>query len=247
MNNTLPPKKCWFRLVSLAALTFFSVSAISQSTPDITLNYTIKVSGAKLGTLAAKLSFNGTTYQSTSETRAEGLASILLGGDLFESCTFTFDGQKVISTSYSSFKQGRGAYQNDTDFDWENRKICFGPEKTLILDIPNGYVVDNCNMAFAATLSKGQMSTDEPFYIVDAKMHRIRGYLVLNITNEMISTEIGDLNTIKIEMQREAVPDRTLTLWLAEDEQYVLVRMVEKRSSRTTTMDIESIDGVFIH
>jgi hypothetical protein len=48
-------------------------------------------------------------------------------------------------------------------------------------------------------------------------------------------------------MQREAFPDRTLTLWLAEDEQYVLVRMVEKRSSRTTTVDIESIDGVFIH
>ena len=91
------------------------------------------------------------------------------------------------------------------------------------------------------------MSTDEPFYIVDAKTHRIRGYLVLNITNEMIGTEIGDLNTIKIEMQREAFPDRTLTLWLAEDEQYVLVRMVEKRSSRTTTVDIESIDGVFIH
>lgn len=245
MNNTQTSIKHRIRIVSLAALTFFSVSTFSQSPPDITLNYTIKVGGAKLGTLAAALSFDGTTYQSTSETRAEGLASILLGGDLFETCAFTFDQQKVVSASYSSSKQGRGAYQNDTSFDWENGKISFGPEEPSVLDIPVGYVVDNCNMAFAATLSKGQLRTDEPFYIVDAASRRIRGYLVLNISNETISTEIGDLNTVKIEMQREEIPGRTLTLWLAEDEQYVLVRMVEKRSSRSTSMDIESIEGVF--
>ena len=105
----------------LLALSFVSIGSMAQSTADIALNYTIKVGGAKLGTLAAKLSYDGAIYQSTSETKAEGLASILLGGDLFESCAFTFDGQKVVSDSYSSSKQGRGAYQNETNFDWENR------------------------------------------------------------------------------------------------------------------------------
>ena len=247
MKNILPLTLRGILLTIPVALSLISASSMAQSIPDIALNYTIKVGGAKLGTLAAKLSYDGTTYQSTSETKAEGLASILLGGDLFESCTFTFDGQKVISDSYSSSKQGRGAYQNETNFDWENKKISFGPEDPSVFDIPTGYVVDNCNMAFAAALSKGQMSTDEPFYIVDAKTRRIRGYMVVNIANESISTELGDLNTIKIEMHREEVPDRSLTLWLAEDEQHVLVRMVEKRSSRTTTVEIESIDGVFIH
>ncbi|HAY46523.1 MAG TPA: hypothetical protein DCY55_09615 [Gammaproteobacteria bacterium] len=231
----------------LLALSFVSIGSMAQSTADIALNYTIKVGGAKLGTLAAKLSYDGAIYQSTSETKAEGLASILLGGDLFESCAFTFDGQKVVSDSYSSSKQGRGAYQNETNFDWENNKISFGPEDPTVFEVSTGYVVDNCNMAFAAALSKGQMSTEEPFYIVDAKTRRIRGYIINNISDESISTEIGDLNTVKIEMQREEVPDRTLTLWLAEDRQHVLVRMVEKRSSRTTTVEIESIDGIFVH
>jgi hypothetical protein len=67
---------------------------------------------------------------------------------------------------------------------------------------------------------------------------------VLGINNEAINTAMGELNTVKIELQRVDNPDRTLTLWLAEDKQYVLVRTVEKRPSRTTIMEIESIDGV---
>ena len=197
-----------------------------------------------MGTVVKQLSLEGEAYQSTSETRAEGLAAIILGGDHFESCSFEFDGQKVIPRSYSSSKKGRGAFQNVTNFDWDNRKLSFGPEEEITLDMPAGYIVDGCNMPFAATMSKGQISADEPFYIVDGISRRVRGYSVLGISSEAINTAVGELSTVKIELQRVDNSDRTLTLWLAEDKQYVLVRTVEKRPSRTTVMEIDSIDGV---
>lgn len=246
-GNSKPLVKSTFlaaRVTITAILLVCSTSSIAQLPANLILSYTLKLGGAKLGTVVKQLSLEGDTYQSTSETRAEGLASILLGGDLLESCSFVFDDLKVVSHDYSSSKTGRGAYQNDTHFDWENRTLSFGPEEEITLDMPAGYIVDGCNMPFAATMSKGQISADEPFYIVDGISRRIRGYTVLGISNETINTAIGELRTVKIELQRLDNPDRTLTLWLAEDKQYVLVRTVEKRPSRTTVMEIDSIDGI---
>ena len=228
---------------ALFGLALLPLTASAQLS-DVSLEYTLKVSGAKLGTLVANLSVENDTFRSTSETRAEGLASILLGGDLSETCEFSFDGSQVISQSYVSSKKGRGAYENVTEFDWENRKLKFGPEDEITLDMPAGYIVDNCNMPFAAALSKGVLDNEQPFYIVDATRRRVRGYLIQDISKETINTRIGDLTTTKIEMQRESNPKRTLTLWLAEDKQHMLVRMIEKRSSRTTVMEIESLEGV---
>ena len=167
-----------------------STSSTAQLPANLVLSYTLHLGGAKMGTVVKQLSLEGEAYQSTSETRAEGLAAIILGGDHFESCSFDFEGQKVIPLSYSSSKKGRGAFQNVTNFDWDNRELSFGPEEEITLDMPAGYIVDGCNMPFAATMSKGQISADEPLYIVDGISRRVRGYAVLGISNEAINTAI---------------------------------------------------------
>lgn len=239
---------CNFRvlpgLIGLAAI-FVSSLASSADTPlpsSVTLRYSLSVGGAHLGRLVANFQVTDEGFQGRSETRAEGMASILLGGDLSETCGFEADGNRVISRSYVSSKKGRGAYEYATEFDWEARKIHFDNDVTL--DMPEGYVVDNCNLWFAAALSRGPMLSEQPLYVVDATSQRIRGYQVASVTEEMLDTVLGEINTVKVEMIRELRPDRSLTFWLASQSNYFPVQMVEKRSSRTTTMKLESMEGI---
>ena len=194
------------------------------------------------GRLVANFQVTDEGFQGQSETRAEGMASILLGGDLSETCSFEAEGNKVISRSYVSSKKGRGAYEYSTEFDWEARKIRFDNDVTL--DMPEGYVVDNCNLPFAAALSRGPMLSEQPLYVVDATSQKIRGYQVSSVTEETLKTVLGEISTVKVEMIRELRPDRSLTFWLASRSNYFPVMMVEKRPSRTTTTKLESMEGI---
>jgi hypothetical protein len=228
-------------LVVLVAASL-ATSADSPATPSVTLRYSLSVGGAQLGRLVANYQETEQGFKGRSETRAEGMASILLGGDLSETCDFEAVGNKVISRNYVSSKQGRGAYEYATIFDWDARKVHFDNDVTL--DMPEGYVVDNCNLPFAAALSRGSMLSEQPLYVVDATRQRIRGYQVSSVTEEMLKTVLGEINTVKVEMIRELRPDRSLTFWLAPRSNYFPVMMVEKRSSRTTTMKLESMEGI---
>ena len=188
---------CNFRimlgLIGLAAVFVGSLATGADTPPpsSVTLRYSLSVGGAHLGRLVANFQVTDEGIQGRSETRAEGMASILLGGDLSETCGFEADGNRVISRSYVSSKKGRGAYEYATEFDWEARKIHFDNDVTL--DMPEGYVVDNCNLWFAAALSRGPMLSEQPLYVVDATSQRIRGYQVSSVTEEMLDTVLMTL------------------------------------------------------
>jgi len=109
------------------------------------------------------------------------------------------------------------------------------------LDMPQGYVVDNCIMWFATALLKGELPEEERLYIVDGKSKRIRGYRLRSQSEEVIDTSLGQRETIKMVLERELRPDRTLTFWLSKNDQFLPVRIEESRKSRTTTFEISDL------
>ena len=213
--------------------------AVDNEFSSVKISYLVdmvskKWGNATLGNLETHIQTNGDdAYSVHSRTKTQGLASILLGSNIEETCDFTTDQSQVISKKYNSGESNNGNYDFSVKFDWEERKINFDD---TTLDMPQGYIVDNCNFPFAAAFSKGHQLKDKLIYVVDGKSKRIRGYKFNSLSDETLYTKLGKLDTLKVVLERELRPDRTFTFWLAKEKQFMPVKMEEKRESRTTTM-----------
>lgn len=227
----------------LAAL--FSVNSHANELQPITIAYTIdlvsdKYGNARLGKVETQLSQSGeSSYQVASATKAQGIAAILLGNNYREACDFEIDNGRAVSKTYAGGRRDLSDYQ--VEFDWQARKIMFDDGETM--DIPQGYVVDNCNMLFAAALLKDVEELEDSLYIVDGKKKRIRGYRLKSASDERLETDLGEFTTRKIVFERELKPERTLTFWLSPEYSYVPLKMVERRRKRTTTFMVNNIES----
>ncbi|MFT4629265.1 MAG: hypothetical protein ACI9WC_000218 [Arenicella sp.] len=231
-----------FMLLTSLALTQI---VIAQELKPISIRYTVsfeseKYGSATLGRFETQLSqAKDGGYRIKSALQGQGIAAILMGSNYQESCDFSIENGRAISNDYAGGRKALEDYQ--VKFDWTERLINFSDGESL--DMPKGYVVDNCNMFFAAALLKGEGLSEQPLYIVDGKNKRIRGYNLRSTTNEILSTNFGDINTLKIVLERELQPDRTISLWLAPENSYMPLKMEERRRKRTTTMIVDQINN----
>lgn len=245
-------------LITSCALLGLAFAQENNSLKPLTIAYTInlvseKYGNATLGKVETELNKTNDGYSVYSATKAQGIAAILMGSNYRETCRFHVEGGRAISNAYSGGRKDLTDY--NVDFDWKSRKIMFSDGESL--DMPRGYVVDNCNILFAAALlAKKNMGLSEPknsalrddglleesLYIVDGKSRRIRGYKMKAVTQENLDTDFGNFNTLKIEFERELHPGRTLTFWLAPEYANIPLKMVERRRKRTTTFLVDRIE-----
>ncbi|GAA6139353.1 hypothetical protein NBRC116583_31000 [Arenicella sp. 4NH20-0111] len=209
----------------------------------VSIEYKIRISkfgNATLGKVQSQLTNTETGYAIKSVTKAQGMALLLMQSNIQESCEFEVVDGRAIARNYSGGTVDETQYS--VDYDWEKRKVSLSDQESL--DMPQGYVVDNCIMWFAAALLKGELPDGEGVYIVDGKSKRIRGYKLRSTQEERIATPLGDRDTIKMVLERELRPNRTLTFWLSKIDQYLPVRIEESRKSRTTTFEISELNKV---
>lgn len=218
-----------------------SENIVATNTLDpVSIEYKIRISkfgNATLGKVQSVLETTDTGYSIKSVTKAQGMALLLMQSNIQESCEFEVINGRAVARNYSGGTVKKQEYS--VAYDWDNRKVNLSDEESL--DMPQGYVVDNCIMWFAAALLKGQIAKNEGVYVVDGKSKRIRGYKLRSQDTEIISTALGDRKTLKMVLERELRPDRTLTFWLSTDDQYLPVRIEESRKSRTTTFEISEL------
>ncbi len=217
------------------------LSARSEVLPEeLTLQYRVSLGSAELGSLSTRLRRAGDVYQVDSRTRAEGLASILLGGDVKESCVFSVKAHEIQTQNYEVTREGRRGYRHTVKFDWHAGTIQFKGGDTRPL--PNGYTLDNCSVPFAFMVGKPDTFINRMMHIVGG--NRIRHFTNLSITEERLATPLGVLDSIRIEQQRHGRPERTFTVWVAPTRGNLPVKIVEKRPSRVTTMLLTSVSGL---
>ena len=218
-------------------------TALAVELDDVSITYKIKLESKAFNAILGKITNsikkteNGFTVQSV--TKVQGMAAILIGSNEQQSCDFIMQDGYAIPQRYVGGTIKKDQYE--VDFDWQERKITFEDGESL--DMPKGYIVDNCSMAFALALQKGKGLEEKSVYIVDGKKNRVRGYTLLSSEDVIIETPLGNKDTTKIVLQRELRPDRTLTFWLSKEEQYIPVKMQDKRKSRTTTITVSSINA----
>ena len=218
-------------------------SAKAAPLDPVSIGYKIQMQSerfgnATLGRIQTSLNPTDSGYKIESVTKFQGMATIISGSNLRESCEFSLEGDRAVSQLYEGGKIKSTDY--NVGFDWENRKLNFNDDEAI--DMPVGYVVDNCAVWFAMSLRRGEGLQDELIYVVDGKQKRIRGFRFRSLDEETIDTKIGEKEAIKLVLGRHFRPNRTLTFWFSKEDQYLPLKMQEKRKSRTTTFSIETLE-----
>lgn len=229
----------------LGLTTIAAAPAVSpQSLPDsVKLTYNVNYFDTGLGNLVTELSRNGDIYEVRAETRAEGLASILLGGTLREQCKFSVsDSMEVRPRHYTIEKEGSDPYTHSAEFLWEEMKVAYDDGKSL--DIPlAGYVIDNCTVPFAFAAADGITVKEYPYiHILGGK--RLRHYEDIQVSRETVEVPAGTFDTVRIDQKRVGSPDKKLSIWVAPDMRNIAVRIEERRKMRVTTMELAGSEGL---
>ncbi len=225
----------------LPVIAMTSASALEPSTIVYEVELDSEVLGkATLGRIETKLTQQGDTFSVATRTKAGGYAA-MLRPSLAETCTFTISENRAQSAWYTGGTPEKTEYS--VDFQWGERKVLFSTsDDTMSLDMPQGYLVDNCNMPFAFAMLHDQ-EIDETVYIVDGKKARIRGFQFQSKSRELLNTKLGSLETIKVVFTRELKPERSLTVWLSKEHDYLPVKIQESRKSRTTTLLVRDYEA----
>lgn len=238
------PKNTFSLTILLATIIGITLSNVHAAALEpVSISYSIGLDSSKFGTatlgkIESNLSKTETGYSIESVTRFQGMAAIITGNNHQESCEFQVKEGQAITNRYSGGRIGKNEYA--VDFDWQTRKVNFNEKQSM--DMPQGYVVDNCVMWFATALLKGEGLGKQILYVVDGNKKRIRGFKQRSSEPETIDTKLGKKDVIKLVLERELHPDRTLTFWLSPENQYLPMKIQESRKSRTTTFQIETLE-----
>jgi hypothetical protein len=227
-------------LVALIA-SFFVGTSVSHAQAQINLQYVINIFGSDLGRLYTQIDRQEDTFKIKSITKAEGAASLLMGGDLLQECQFDIQAGKIVSRLSSADKQGRDAFKNAIELDYAGNKIAFLSEsEKQYIDIPDGYVVDSCNFQFAAAYTNIDILKATTTYVLDGRKSRIKGYVFKSQSQERLKTAIGTFDTTKIVLERELNPEKQFIFWVSKEHPYFPLKMLDKRKTGSRTMSIRS-------
>lgn len=208
---------------------------------NLELVYEVSFGVAELGSLSSKLTKQTNHYEVISETRAEGMASILLGGTVREMCKFSVDKNAIKPAHYRIIRKGRDAFDHSVSFNWNERRVLFSDGTDIV--ISDGYIVDNCSVPFAFIIGGAATFKQKTLHIVGGK--KVRRFENNSIENAQVSTPLGKFDAVKIEQVRFDRPDRKLTIWLAPNRSNLPIKIVEQRKSRPdTTMLLKSVEGL---
>lgn len=228
----------------IAALSLPTPATTAELLPEsIRLVYKVKLYETELGNLITELNRNGDTYKAEAETRAEGLAAILLGGTLREECEFSVsDSLEVKPVHYTIEKEGRDSYSYSADFNWGDMKVQYDNGKTMNIPLA-GYVIDNCTVPYAFAAAD-KITLKEYPYIHILGGRSLRHYEDIKVSRETIEVPAGEFETVRIDQQRVGDAEKSLSIWVAPARQNIAVRIEERRSMRVTTMELTESEGL---
>lgn len=230
-------------LLGSAALLAVRAGAAQVLPESVQLTYNVKLYDTELGNLVTQLTRDGNTYKVESETRAEGLASILLGGTLREQCEFALsDSLELKPRLYSIEKEGSDAYKHSAEYFWEDNEVRYASGRSVHIPL-EGYVIDNCTVPYAFAAAEDIGLKEYPYlHILGGK--RMRHYENIEVSRETVEVPAGTYETIRIDQQRVGSGDKTLTVWVATAEQNLAVKIEERRPFRVTTMELLKTEGL---
>ncbi|MGH8610736.1 MAG: DUF3108 domain-containing protein [Gammaproteobacteria bacterium] len=204
--------------------------------------YSLSTHGLRFATMTRHLSRQADgDYIFESQSRATGLAKLIVPGQITEQSRWNVAGNQIYSRSYSYVRTGSEPKSITVRFDWSNGLILgSNGTETWRLDARSG-LLDKLSyqLAIMSDLQAGKRLLEYTFVDED----EIKVYRFATVGEEVLETPIGKLKTLKLERTNEK-PNRFTTLWCAPALRYLPVRLDKRKNGATDTAMIESFSGL---
>lgn len=230
----------------LAALTLsgFTNNCFSQNTPllEYTAEYKARANG-----LAATASRSLSRLDENSYRLSNSLEASLAGqtlANLEQASELILQDGRVVPLSYTYQLSGVSRASHAIFFNWD-AEIALSTEEDKSWQLPlREGVVDQLSYQLAirqALIGNTEDTTLFSFEIIDGDAIEMQQYRLMG--EEIISTPLGELNTLKLERVREASDERVTEIWLALEWDYLLTRIEQVNSSGLRiSLELESAE-----
>lgn len=213
----------------LGFLTGASGHGYAQQALEYSAHYKASANGIAASADRSLTRLADNSYQITNLLKAS-LAGVTIA-TLEQRSEFDFSGGHIQPSSYSYLLSGISKASNTIDFNWDTQTArSTEDEDSWQLELSDG-VMDQLSYQFALRQLLISGSTEEKmeFFLIDGDEIELHQYRLIG--DEVLSTPLGDLNTVKLERVREASDERVTMIWLARDWNFLLARIEQVNGS----------------
>ena len=167
------------------------------------------------------------TYQEDGTALLKFEADSAIAG-VEEISNFRFLGDTLQPLQYRYLRTGlfKEADRNQL-FDWKNKAIINGDNNTVFKGHWHDQVQDNLSYIMKATIDLEQGKTQFSYPVFDR--NKVKDFKFQLVGFENLKTQVGVLNTVKIEQIEEKKSKKKTYIWFAKDYDYLLVRLKQKQ------------------
>jgi len=214
------------------ALSSFASYCYAQNTP--LLEYVAQYEASANG-LEATATRNLNRTDENSYRLSNSLEASIAGqalANLDQASEFTIDGGRIVPLNYSYQLSGVSRASHTIFFNWD-AEVALSTEgdESWQLQLKEG-VMDQLSYQVAirqALMDNTEDETSFSFEIIDGDAIEIQEYRLVG--EEITSTPLGELSTLKLEQVREASDERVTEIWLALEWDFLLTRIEQLNSS----------------
>ena len=214
------------------ALSCFANSCHSQNTR--LLEYVAEYEASANG-LAATASRSLSKIDENSYRLSNSLQASLAGqtlASLVQASEFNIEGNRVVPLNYTYQLSGVSRASHAIFFNWD-AEIALSTEDDESWQLPlRDGVMDQLSYQVAlrqALIDNSDSEAIFSFDIIDGDAIEMQQYRLVG--EEILSTPLGELNTLKLERVREASDQRASKIWLAVDWNFLLTRIEQLNNS----------------
>ena len=214
------------------ALSCFANSCHSQNTR--LLEYVAEYEASANG-LAATATRSLSKIDENSYRLSNSLQASLAGqtlANLVQASEFIIEGNRVVPLNYTYQLSGVSRASHAIFFNWDT-EIALSTEDDESWQLPlRDGVMDQLSYQVAlrqALIDNSDSEAIFSFDIIDGDAIEMQQYRLVG--EEILSTPLGELNTLKLERVREASDQRASKIWLAVDWNFLLTRIEQLNNS----------------
>lgn len=239
--------KLFLRAVALVGSLLLGCSSVKASPDDLPVSpfqarYEVYGSGFSVGEAVMTLTAAGSgAYQMSSKVRPNGLAALLVSGQIDENVSGEIRDGVVRPTRYERRVDTPKKKQVvQLRFDWPASQIqARDNQEQATLPLSPG-VVDplSLNLRVMWDLQRGRVPPQ--YALVDET--QLKTYQIRNEGEENLDTPLGKLRAARISQSKPG-KTRITTFWFAPDLHYLPVRVVQEKSGKEVLrMEIRSVE-----
>ena len=214
------------------ALSSFTSYCYAQNTPLLEYLAQYEASANGLAAIATRSlnRIDENSYRLSNSLEASIAGQAL--ANLDQASEFTIDGGRIVPLNYSYQLSGVSRASHTIFFNWD-AEVALSTEgdESWQLQLKEG-VMDQLSYQVAirhALMDNTEDETSFSFEIIDGDVIEVQEYRLVG--EEITSTPLGELSTLKLEQVREDSEERVTEIWLALEWDFLLTRIEQINSS----------------